>query len=71
MQEVNCIRHRHYKGDAPPELSCKSCCHIFLTEVKRKNKAGVFFDYKNWHGERRQVKSLKSLNKIFVDRRKK
>ena len=32
-----CIRHPDYKGTTSPQLSCKTCCGMFLAELRRKN----------------------------------
>lgn len=32
---VLCFQHPNYKGKDAPDISCKTCCHIFISEVKR------------------------------------
>ena len=34
-----CFKHPSYKGNGPPLLSCRSCCRVFLDEVKRRQEA--------------------------------
>jgi hypothetical protein len=38
MENIICIRHPQYKGTDSPTLSCKTCCSIFLAEIKAKQE---------------------------------
>jgi hypothetical protein len=35
--KVICFRHPDYVGSAAPVLSCKTCCSLFLAELKRQH----------------------------------
>ncbi|MDD9951431.1 MAG: hypothetical protein OXT67_07680 [Zetaproteobacteria bacterium] len=37
---IICMRHREYKGQRAPELSCDRCCKIFISECQRRHKSG-------------------------------
>lgn len=34
MCRIFCIKHPQYDGSTPPELSCETCCKIFLMFLK-------------------------------------
>lgn|GEM_PF-1517420 len=36
MARVFCFKHPHYNGSEAPILSCKTCCGIFVAEVKQQ-----------------------------------
>ena len=38
MENIICIRHPQYKGTDSPTLSCKTCCSIFLAEIKAQQE---------------------------------
>lgn len=42
---LRCIRHTKYTGMDAPELSCPSCCRIFIAEVKKRLKIGDTLPY--------------------------
>jgi hypothetical protein len=51
MNAVNlvCLKHQNYIGTTPPTLSCKTCCHIFVTRLRdlaAKGRAGE--DGREW-----------------------
>lgn len=55
MHAVNviCLKHQTYDGTTPPNLSCKTCCHIFvgrLREQAAKGQAGQ--DGRDWLAKR-------------------
>lgn len=33
-----CIRHPHYHGKGSPDLTCKTCCTLYIKLVKEKNE---------------------------------
>lgn len=35
---MNCLKHPKYKVGAPPELSCKVCCKLFIDHVNKGDK---------------------------------
>jgi hypothetical protein len=35
---VICIKHKLYKGDRQPNLSCRICCRIFIEVAKQQAK---------------------------------
>lgn len=37
---IYCFQHPDYKGQDAPMISCKTCCHLFIQEVKRCRDAG-------------------------------
>jgi hypothetical protein len=37
--KVICFRHPDYVGTSSPVLSCKTCCALFLAELKRQHAA--------------------------------
>jgi len=37
---VYCFQHPDYRGQDAPVISCKTCCHLFIKEVKRCRDAG-------------------------------
>lgn len=36
---VICFRHPSYDGTTSPALTCKTCCGLFLAELKRQHTA--------------------------------
>ena len=50
-----CFRHPDYKGASSPVLSCKTCCGLFLTELKRRNAAGNPMDTTKWLAEKTKM----------------
>ena len=34
MSDLICIRHPRYEGGHAPDLSCKTCCSIFIERIK-------------------------------------
>ena len=34
MQNVVCIRHSDYRGNSSPNLSCRTCCGIYVAVIK-------------------------------------
>lgn len=39
MNNLICLRHPHYDAKTPPELSCKTCCSMYIKEIKITNEA--------------------------------
>lgn len=37
---IYCFQHPDYKGQDAPQISCKTCCHLFIQEVKRCRDTG-------------------------------
>jgi hypothetical protein len=35
-----CLRHQDYNGTTPPTLSCKTCCHIFVSRLREQAAQG-------------------------------
>ena len=33
MKNVVCLRHPSYCGKGKPELSCKTCCEIYIAQI--------------------------------------
>lgn len=53
MQNVVCFKHPTYDGSSSPQLSCKACCGIFLTEIRRQNAAAsATLDPMHWLEEK-------------------
>lgn len=43
-----CFKHPKYKGRTAPEIGCKTCCHIFITEIKScRDEGRAYPSYKN------------------------
>ena len=38
--ELICIKHPFYNGENQPELTCKTCCTIFICKVKKRYNEG-------------------------------
>lgn len=38
---VICLKHSEYKGTTTPILSCKTCCGLFIAQVKAKTAVTV------------------------------
>lgn len=34
-----CLRHPKYNGQGSPELSCKTCCTLYVEGVKARNRS--------------------------------
>lgn len=50
-----CFRHPDYDGTSSPVLSCKTCCSLFLAELKRRNAAGKPVDTTQWLEEKTKL----------------
>lgn len=37
---IVCLQHPRYRAKQAPALSCKTCCHLFIQEVKRCRDLG-------------------------------
>jgi hypothetical protein len=37
MSNLVCIKHPKYEGKGTPVLSCKTCCGLYIAEIKRLN----------------------------------
>ncbi len=48
MANVVCIQHREYDGTTSPVLSCKTCCGIFIAQVKETNGKEASMDPAKW-----------------------
>jgi hypothetical protein len=35
---VVCIRHRGYKGDTTPDLTCKACCVLYIQRLRQSQR---------------------------------
>jgi hypothetical protein len=46
--KVICIRHPKYSGKESPVLSCKTCCGIFIAEIKARSTDGEIFQPAEW-----------------------
>ncbi len=40
MTNLVCLKHPRYDGRSTPELSCKSCCKIFVGALKHQQETG-------------------------------
>lgn len=53
--KIYCLIHSFYKGETPPpSLTCKACCKIFLSEIKRKHENGEVipkFDFNSFYNK--------------------
>jgi hypothetical protein len=38
MSKLICLAHPKYNGQDAPALSCKTCCGIFITQIKLDNE---------------------------------
>ena len=36
MSNVVCFKHRNYNGDGSPDLSCKTCCSMFVARIRKE-----------------------------------
>ena len=34
MSNLACFRHPTYKGEAAPDLACKTCCGLFVNRIR-------------------------------------
>lgn len=34
MSNLACFRHPTYKGEAAPDLACKTCCGLFVSRIR-------------------------------------
>ena len=60
---VICFRHPDYDGTSSPVLSCKTCCGLFLAELKRQHaaKGGQAVDTQTWlEDKKRQAREATS-----------
>ena len=50
MIKIACIKHRTYSGKSAPDLSCKTCCHIYVENLKVQAGVGQpnGFDSYKW-----------------------
>lgn len=55
MRDLICIKHPDYDGQASPVLSCKSCCKIYIAEIKKLQFTSKF----NSSGWLKQLESQK------------
>lgn len=35
MNQLICIKHPDYKGSENPNITCKTCCKIFIAAIKK------------------------------------
>lgn len=47
MENVRCIKHRDYTGQTAPVLSCKTCCSIYISAIKKMQLAQKQHEIKN------------------------
>ena len=40
MSKLICLQHPKYTGKDSPVLSCKTCCGIFIGQIKEENNKG-------------------------------
>ena len=52
--KVICFKHPEYLGTSSPVLSCKTCCGIFVTEIKARNASGQTQDTYRWIAEKKR-----------------
>ena len=50
-----CFRHPDYDGTSSPVLACKTCCSLFLAELKRRNASGNPMDTTKWLEEKTKM----------------
>jgi hypothetical protein len=50
MGRLVCILHPKYEGKESPVLSCKTCCGIFVAQIRAKQSAN--FDAARWMAEK-------------------
>lgn len=36
---LTCFKHRTYKGDSAPDLSCKTCCTMFVAKIRAEQNS--------------------------------
>ncbi len=59
-----CFSHPTYRGKVPPILSCRACCQIFLSEIKRKHRSGEpipTFEFDAYYRRPEQMKKKLTL----------
>jgi hypothetical protein len=39
MSNITCFKHSTYRGDTPPDLSCKACCSKFVARIRAEQSA--------------------------------
>jgi hypothetical protein len=39
MNNLICFSHRNYKGESGPDLTCKTCCGIFVARIRAEQNA--------------------------------
>lgn len=39
MSNIACFKHPQYKGHSAPDLSCKTCCSMFVSRIREEQAA--------------------------------
>ncbi len=39
MSNLFCLKHPSYKGEKSPDLSCKTCCSMFVAKIRNEQAA--------------------------------
>ena len=60
MNNLVCLQHPHYDGVAAPELSCKTCCSIFISKIKENNRKARGQNTREWLDEKVKSKDRRS-----------
>jgi hypothetical protein len=60
MGRIYCLFHKDYTGEQAPHLSCKTCCHIYISKIKSEQTEKVVnrFDTYKWVAEKSQNQAL-------------
>lgn len=65
MSSVVCFRHPRYNGIDAPNLSCQTCCSIYIDNVIERRKEGRLrqeMDYYDWLHEKASEESTNRDN---------
>jgi len=41
MSNLVCLKHRDYKGQTAPTLSCTTCCSIYIENIKSQREERI------------------------------
>lgn len=39
--KVTCFKHRDYDGNSSPDLGCRVCCKIYVSNLKQRNQKRI------------------------------
>lgn len=69
--QIVCFQHKNYNGVDAPQISCKTCCNIFLSRVRKNRAEGKYVNYSamNLNGTGLQTKSRKSFSFLGINKK--